>query len=79
MSRGPSEELTGASGALVDYMGLLFVPAGATVMGFGALLFSDGVAIAVSLIVSTGLAIVVGGLAFGERHSFTLERSGRQQ
>ena len=79
LSRGPSEELTGASGALIDHLGLLFVPAGAAIMGFGALLLSDGVAIAASLIVSTGLATLVGGLVFGKRHGFILERSGGQQ
>ena len=79
LRRGPSEELTGASRALIDYLGLLFVPAGAAVMGFGALLLSDGVAIAASLILSTGLAIPVGGLVFGARHALTLERSGGQQ
>jgi holin-like protein len=57
-----SEDLTRAATSLVDYLGLLFVPAGTAVVGFGALLLSDGLAIGVALLLSTGLAILVGGL-----------------
>jgi holin-like protein len=62
---GPSDELAGAAGVLVDHLGLLFVPAGSAIIGFGALLFSDGLAIAGALVLSTGLAILVTGLLGG--------------
>ena len=59
---------------LIDHLGLLFVPAGAAIMSFGPLLLVDGKAIGVSLVISTALGIVVGGLIGGapasrERHS----------
>jgi holin-like protein len=59
---GPSTELSRAADILVDHLGLLFVPAGAAIVGFGALLFADSVAIVGSLLLSTGLAILVTGL-----------------
>ena len=59
---GPSEGMSRTSGALIDHLGLLFVPAGTAIAGFGALLLRDGLAIAASLTVSTGLAILIGGL-----------------
>jgi holin-like protein len=59
---GPSAELSQAAGMLVDHLGLLFVPAGAAIVGFGALLLADAVAIVGALLLSTGLAILVTGL-----------------
>jgi holin-like protein len=58
---GPSAEPQ-AAGMLVDHLGLLFVPAGAAIVGFGALLLADAVAIVGALLLSTGLAILVTGL-----------------
>src|SRR5262249_6547853 len=51
---GPSAELSRAADILVDHLGLLFVPAGAAIVGFGALLLADSVAIVRSLLLSTG-------------------------
>jgi len=59
---GPSAELSRAADILVDHLGLLFVPAGAAIIGFGALLFADSVAIVGALLLSTGLAILITGL-----------------
>ena len=62
---GPSEDLDRAASILVDHLGLLFVPAGTAIIGFGTLLLTDGVAIAGALLLSTGLAILVTGLLGG--------------
>ena len=59
---GPSAELSRAADILVDHLGLLFVPAGAAIVGFGALLLADSVAIVGALLLSTGLAILITGL-----------------
>src|ERR1700730_7116390 len=59
---GPSEELVRGGNGLVDHLGLLFVPTGTAIIGFGALLRSDGLAIGAALLLSTGLAICVTGL-----------------
>jgi holin-like protein len=59
---GPSEGMTRTSNVLIDHLGLLFVPAGAAIAGFSALLLKDGLAIVTSVIVSTALAILIGGL-----------------
>jgi holin-like protein len=64
---GPSKDLAGAAGMLIDHLGLLFVPAGSAIVGFGALLVSDGLAIAGALVLSTGLAILVTGLLSGAK------------
>jgi holin-like protein len=62
LSGGPSEDLSRVGAGLVDHLGLLFVPAGTAIIGFGALLLSDGLAIGAALLLSTGLAILVSGL-----------------
>ena len=64
---GPSPDLDRAASSLVDHLGLLFVPAGTAIVGFSALLRSDGVAIAGALLLSTGLAILVSGLLGARR------------
>src|SRR5215471_15446858 len=51
---GSSEELSRAAGTLVDHLGLLFVPAGAAIIGFGTLLLSDGMAITSALFYPPG-------------------------
>lgn len=61
----PSPDLSRAAAPLVDHLGLLFVPAGTAIVGFGALLLSDGLAIAAALLLSTGLAILISGLIGG--------------
>lgn len=67
LTGGPSEDLARVGSGLIDHLGLLFVPAGAAIIGFGALLLSDGLAIGAALLLSTGLAILVSGLFGNER------------
>jgi holin-like protein len=62
---GPSEELSRVAGTLVDHLGLLFLPAGTAIIGFGTLLLSDGLAIASALLLSSGFAVAVAGLLGG--------------
>jgi holin-like protein len=64
---GPSEGLARVAQVLIDHLGLLFVPAAAAVIGVGAQLLGDGVAIAVAIVGSTALSILVGGLAASQR------------
>jgi holin-like protein len=71
---GPSEELSRAAGTLVDHLGLLFVPAGAAIIGFGTLLLSDGMAITSALLLSTGFAIAVAGLLGGAPSAQSLHK-----
>jgi holin-like protein len=49
---GPSEELVKVGTTLIDNLGLLFVPAGTAIIAYGALLASDGLAIAGALVAS---------------------------
>jgi holin-like protein len=65
---GPSEHFTHASTMVTDHLGLLFVPAGAAIVNFEALVLSDGLAIAAALIFSTTLAICVSGILGGNLH-----------
>jgi holin-like protein len=58
---GPSEELSSVSSRLVDNLGLLFVPAGTAIVAYGALFATDGFAILAALVVSTLLAVLIGG------------------
>jgi holin-like protein len=71
---GPSEGLARVGSGLVDNLGLLFVPAGTAIIGFGALLLSDGLAICAALLLSTCLAIGVSGLLGCERRRAEPER-----
>jgi holin-like protein len=59
---GPSEELSTVGGKLIDNLGLLFVPAGTAIVAYGALFAADGFAIFAALIVSTLLAVLIGGV-----------------
>jgi holin-like protein len=59
---GPSEELTKVGTTLIDNLGLLFVPAGTAIVAYGALLASDGLAIAAALVASTVAAVIVSGV-----------------
>jgi len=59
---GPSEELTKVATTLIDSLGLLFVPAGTAIVAYGALLASDGLAIAAALVASTVAALIVSGV-----------------
>lgn len=49
---------------ILGTLGLLFVPAGVGVVGHAARLGADGVGLAVAIVLSTGLAIAAGALAF---------------
>lgn len=69
VSGGPSDNFARAASVLVDNLGLLFVPAGAAVIGFGALLVNEGLAVGTALLVSTCLAIIVSGLVKVLRHT----------
>ena len=74
---GPSEELSRVAGTLVDHLGLLFVPAGAAVIGFGTLLLRDGMAITSALLLSTGFAIAVAGLLAGAPSAQSLHKRSK--
>jgi holin-like protein len=62
LSGGASAELSAVGTTLVDNLGLLFVPAGAAIVTYVALLTSEGVAILGALIISTMAAVLAGGL-----------------
>src|SRR5262249_12167133 len=64
---GPNQELASVAGAFIDNLGLLFVPAGASVIGFSALIAQHGLALGAALVVSTGVAILVTGLISAPR------------
>ncbi len=70
---GPSEELARVAMTLVDNLGLLFVPAGVAIVGYGALFARDGIAIAAALAVSTLVAVAVAG-AVATRAARRVER-----
>ena len=55
---------------LVDNLGLLFVPAGTAIVAYGALFATDALAIVAALIVSTLVAVLIGGaIAAAAEHS----------
>lgn len=58
---GPSDELSSVGSKLVDNLGLLFVPAGTAIITYGALFATDGLAILAALVISTLVAVLVGG------------------
>lgn len=58
---GPSEDLSNVGGRLVDNLGLLFVPAGTAIVAYGTLLATDGLAILAALVISTLVAVLIGG------------------
>jgi holin-like protein len=62
LTGGPSDGLSAVGGTLVDHLGLLFVPAGTAIVTYVALLAREGVAILAALVISTIVAVVVGGL-----------------
>ena len=59
---GPTEELSKVGTALVDNLGLFFVPAGVGIIAYSRLLAQDGLAIAAALVVSTIAAILITGV-----------------
>jgi holin-like protein len=58
---GPSEDLACVGSKLIDNLGLLFVPAGTAIVAYGTLFAADGFAILAALVVSTLLAVLIGG------------------
>jgi len=58
---GPSDDLVVTGSKLIDNLGLLFVPAGTAIVAYGALFATDGLAILAALVISTLLAVVIGG------------------
>jgi holin-like protein len=58
---GPSEDLFNVGSKLIDNLGLLFVPAGTAIVAYGTLFATDGIAILAALVVSTLLAVFIGG------------------
>ena len=58
---GPSEDLSNVGSKLIDNLGLLFVPAGTAIVAYGTLFATDGIAILAALVVSTLLAVFIGG------------------
>ena len=73
-----SEGLARVGATLIDHLGLLFVPAGAAVIGFGSLLHDDGLAIAAAIVFSTAIAIVLSGLIASAGSRRTSEQSPRR-
>jgi holin-like protein len=59
---GPSEELNSAGTSLVDHLGLLFVPAGTAIVTYTALMAREGLPILTALVVSTTVAVLIGGV-----------------
>jgi holin-like protein len=61
MRGGPSDELSIVGAKLVDNLGLLFLPAGTAIVAYGALFATDGLAMLAALILSTLVAVLIGG------------------
>jgi holin-like protein len=59
---GPSEQLNSVGTSLVDHLGLLFVPAGAAIVTYTALMAREGLPILTALVVSTTVAVLIGGV-----------------
>lgn len=73
---GPSEDLAKVAMTLVDNLGLLFVPAGVAIIGYGGLFARDGLAIAAALVISTLIAVlVVGSVVATSRSARRVERN----
>lgn len=62
---------------LLAHLSLLFVPAGAGVIGRLDVLAAHGLALAVSLVVSTAVALVATVLTFSTVAKFVAKRTGR--
>ena len=61
------DELTGVATGLLDHFGMLFVPAGVSIIGFGALIMRDGPAIVLALLLSIAATVAITACAFGRR------------
>jgi holin-like protein len=58
---GPLDDLSSVGSKLVDNLGLLFVPAGTAIVTYSALFATDGLVILAALVISTLVAVLVGG------------------
>lgn len=63
LRRGPSQALELTAEGLLRHLGLLFVPAGVGLMTHGDRLGSEGLALALTLLVSTAAAVLAGAWA----------------
>jgi holin-like protein len=73
---GPSDELTATASALVNYLGLYFLPAGVGIIAYGAVIARDGLAVALAILISAFLSIVFAGYLAALRWSDVGRRSG---
>ena len=75
---GASEALFVVGSKLTDNLGLLFVPAGAAIVAYWALIAHDGLAIVAALMISTLLAILVSGVVAEKfsRRTESIEETG---
>jgi holin-like protein len=71
-------ELTGVATGLLDHFGLLFVPAGVSIIGFGALIMRDGPAIVLALLLSIVATVAVTACAFGRRQAAQRDARSRR-
>jgi holin-like protein len=62
VSGGPSEQLSTVATALIDHLGLLFVPANTAIVTYTALLAREGLPILAALVISTTVAVLIGGV-----------------
>ncbi|MCB1900402.1 CidA/LrgA family protein [Cognatazoarcus halotolerans] len=72
---GPSADLRGTTGGLLQHLSLLFVPAGTGVMLHVGRIGQEWLPIVVSLVVSTVIGLAVGGWVL---HTL-MQRAGRQE
>jgi holin-like protein len=70
-------ELTAVATGLLDHFGLLFVPAGVSIIGFGALLMRDGPAIVLALVLSIAATVAITACVFGGRRAAQREARPR--
>ena len=70
-------ELTAVATGMLDHFGLLFVPAGVSIIGFGALIMRDGPAVVLALVLSIAATVAITACAFGRRQAAQGEARSR--
>ncbi len=63
---------------LLDHFGLLFVPAGVSIGGFGALIMRSSPAIVLALVLSIAATVAITACAFGRRPAAPREAAQRE-